>query len=41
MVKFVIGSGNDRFVVPMAAKSEGPAYHEQRRAFKQHVGLLK
>lgn len=38
MVKFVIGSGSIRMVIPLAT---GEALHEQRRAVKRNLGLLK
>jgi hypothetical protein len=39
MVKFVIGSGKDRQVV--VREDNGRLMHEQRRAVKQRLGLLR
>ena len=39
MVRFIVGSGDDRKVVDMAFK--GKELHEQRRAVKKHLGLIR
>jgi hypothetical protein len=40
MIKFVVGSGKDRITVPLAERGTKDN-HVQRRAVKQHLGLLK
>jgi beta-lactam-binding protein with PASTA domain len=37
-IKFIVGSGDSRKTIPLAT---GKALHEQRRAIKQHFGLIK
>lgn len=39
MVRIVLGSGKDRRVY--VREDKGRAHHEQRRAIKMHVGLLR
>ena len=39
MVRIVVGSGKDRQVFDRAEK--GRLVHEQRRAIKMHVGLIR
>lgn len=39
MIKFVVGSGDNRKVIPLELK--GKVHHEQRRALKMHLGLIQ
>lgn len=39
MIKIVVGSGSKRHVEEL--QQGGKAMHEQRRAIKQHIGLIR